>query len=825
MERETFFADIILPLALPRILTYRVPFAMNEHLQIGQRVVVPIGKTKKYTGIIDAIHKNVPQQYEAKYIEEILDDKPLVLPTQLQLWKWIAEYYACTLGDVMNAALPGGLKLNSETKFVLYEEVYDSRTLTEMENELIELLKIRNGLSLDEISEGLQIKNPRKIIKALLDKRIIAAEDEIKEKYKPRTADLLSLHESIKEDKKLQALFSELEKRKSHKQVEVLMMFLQMSNYDSGESKEVDRLKLQQQTKATASIIQSMVNKKIFTTRTIEVGRLAAHLLASEKAKALSEAQQKALENVESAFEKNDVVLLDGVTSSGKTEVYIHLIEKAVAQNKQVLFLLPEIALTTQIIHRLRKHFGKRVGIYHSGYSDNERTEVWNNVLADNPGECDIILGARSSVFLPFHRLGLIIVDEEHEHSFKQYDPAPRYHARDTAIVLGKFFNAKTLLGSATPSIETYWNAEQNRFGLVELKERYGGVALPDIELSDLRYATKSKKLQGSLTQKLVDEIQHSLSKNEQIILFQNRRGYTPLWQCHSCGWIPQCTRCDVSLTYHKNIHQLKCHYCGFHSEPPEGCHACGSTDLKMIGFGTEKIEEDIQQLFPDVVVQRMDYDTTRNKNSYQKIIHEFESGKIQILVGTQMVTKGLDFDNVSLVGILNADKMMKFPDYRSLERSYQLMTQVAGRAGRREKTGKVVIQTYDPSHWLFGIIKTADYKSLYDREIAERKQFGYPPFLRLMRLTIKHKDEQVAMAAATSTAQKLKELYGPYILGPEKPMIPRINNNYLFQILIKLRRTQELSEHKKRIIEVMKEIQSTSDFKSIRVSVDVDPI
>lgn len=825
MERETFFADIILPLALPRILTYRVPFAMNEHLQIGQRVVVPIGKTKKYTGIIDAIHKNVPQQYEAKYIEELLDEKPLVLPTQLKLWKWIAEYYACTLGDVMNAALPGGLKLNSETKFILHEELYDSGILSDSENDLIELLKTRNGLSLDEISDGLQVKNPRKIIKALLDKRIIAAEDEIKEKYKPRTADLLSLHESIREDKKLQELFSQLEKRKSHKQTEVLMMFLQMSNYDSGESKEVDRLKLQQQTKSTAGIIQSMVNKNIFTIRTVEVGRLEAHLLASEQAKPLSEAQQKALENVESAFEKNDVVLLDGVTSSGKTEVYIHLIEKAVAQNKQVLFLLPEIALTTQIIHRLRKHFGKRVGIYHSGYSDNERTEVWNNVLADKPGECDIILGARSSIFLPFNRLGLIIVDEEHENSFKQYDPAPRYHARDTGIVLAKYFNAKVLLGSATPSIETYWNAEQHRFGLVELKERYGGVALPEIELSDLRLATKSKKLQGSLTQKLIDEIQISLDKKEQVILFQNRRGYTPLWQCHSCGWIPQCTRCDVSLTYHKNMHQLKCHYCGFHAEPPEGCHACGSTDLKMIGFGTEKIEEDIQQLFPDAVVQRMDYDTTRNKNSYQKIIHEFESGKIQILVGTQMVTKGLDFDNVSLVGILNADKMMKFPDYRSIERSYQLMTQVAGRAGRREKTGKVVIQTYDPSHWLFGIIKTADYKSLYDREIAERKQFGYPPFLRLMRLTIKHKDEQVAMAAATSTAQKLKELYGPYILGPEKPMIPRINNNYLFQILIKLRRTQELSEHKKRIIEVMKEIQSTADFKSIRVSVDVDPI
>lgn len=825
MERETFFADIILPLALPRILTYRVPFAFNEVLQIGQRVVVPIGKTKKYTGIIDAIHKNVPQHYEAKYIEEILDEKPLVLPSQLRLWKWIAEYYCCTLGDVMNAALPGGLKLNSETKFVLIDEIYDATSLSDAENELIEILRIRNGQSLEEISNTLQVKNPRKIIKALLDKRIIAAEDEIKEKYKPRTADMLSLHESVRSEKALQDLFVHLEKRNSHKQTEVLMTFLQMSGYDSGESKEVDRLKLQQQSKSTATIIQSMVAKLIFSVRTIEVGRLAAHLLASEKAKPLSQAQERALLEIEQSFLAHDVVLLDGVTSSGKTEVYIHLIEKAIAANQQVLFLLPEIALTTQIIHRLRKHFGKRVGIYHSGYSDNERTEVWNNVLADRAGECDIILGARSSIFLPFNRLGLIIVDEEHEHSFKQYDPAPRYHARDTAIVLAKAFKAKVLLGSATPSIETYWNSEQKRFGLVELKERFGGVSLPHIELSDLRTATKSKSLQGSLTNKLIDSIQQALEQKEQVILFQNRRGYTPLWQCHSCGWIPQCTRCDVSLTYHKNVHQLKCHYCGFTSDPPEGCHACGSTDLKMLGFGTEKIEEDIQQLFPEAVVQRMDYDTTRNKNSYQKIIQEFEDGKIQILVGTQMVTKGLDFDNVSLVGILNADKMMKFPDYKSIERSYQLMMQVAGRAGRREKPGKVIIQTYEPSHWLFDIIKNADFNSLYQREISERKQFGYPPFLRLMRLTIKHKEEQLALSAAQILATQLQKNFGPYILGPEKPMIPRINNYYLQQVLIKLKRNQELTTNKEHILEVVKEIQSKSDFKSVRVSIDVDPV
>lgn len=825
MERETFFADIILPLALPRVLTYRVPAVMNEHISIGQRVVVPIGKTKKYTGIVDSIHKNVPQQYEAKYVEEILDERPLVLPVQLQLWKWMAEYYCCTVGEIMNAALPGGLKLSSETKFILLDEVADSSGLTDHENDLIEALRKQPTLTLDEINAVLNTKNSRRVIKSLLDKRIIAAEDEIKEKFKPRTADMLSLHETRRSDKALNELFAELEKKNSHKQTEVLMMFLRMSGYDNGESGETDRLKLQQQTKSTSAVIQSMVNKNIFTVRTIEVGRLPAHLLASEGAKPLSEAQQKAYTEIKEQFETKDVVLLDGVTSSGKTEVYIHLIEEVIAQNKQVLFLLPEIALTTQIIHRLRKHFGKRVGIYHSGYSDNERTEVWNHVLADKPGECDIILGARSSVFLPFNRLGLIIVDEEHEHSFKQYDPSPRYHARDTSIILAKYFQGKVLLGSATPSIETFWNAEQNRFGLVQLKERYGGIALPAIELADLRAEIKSKKLTGSLTTKLVDSIGASIGNGEQVILFQNRRGYTPLWQCHSCGWIPQCTRCDVSLTYHKGAHQLKCHYCGFTADPPEGCYACGSTDLKMIGFGTEKIEEDIQSVFPEVVVQRMDYDTTRNKNSYQKIIHDFESGKIQILVGTQMVTKGLDFDNVSLVGILNADKMMKFPDYRSIERSYQLMMQVAGRAGRREKQGKVIIQTYEPSHWLFDMVRNADYASLYQRELSERRQFGYPPFVRLMRVTIKHKEEYTAHDAAQLAMKEIQSIVGSYVLGPEKPMVPRINNYYLEQILVKLKRNHELQSKKAEILDRLRGILALKEFKAIKISIDVDPV
>jgi primosomal protein N' (replication factor Y) len=825
MERETFFADVILPLALPRVLTYRVPQILSEHIQVGQRVIVPIGKHKRYTGIVERIHTTVPSGYEARYVEDILDTQPLIYPLQLKFWRWIAEYYCCTVGEVMNAALPGGLKLSSETKFVLIEADFGAHQLNEKEVLLIESLQNNGALKVEEIATALQLKNPSKVLKSLMEKRIIAAEDEIKEKYKPRTADMLSLGSSTNTDAGLKEVFAALEKKKAQKQIDALMMFLQMSRYDEDQRGEVDRLKLQNASQTTASIIQNLIQKNIFQSRTVEIGRLPAHLLASENAKPLSEAQQTALVEIQEHFQTKDVVLLEGVTSSGKTEVYIHLIEQALIDQKQVLFLLPEIALTTQIIHRLRRHFGKRVGIYHSGYSDNERTEVWNKVLADSPGECDIILGARSSLFLPFTRLGLVIVDEEHEHSFKQHDPSPRYHARDAAIVLASAFKAKVLLGSATPAVETYWNAKKERFGLVQLTQRYGGVSLPEIHITDIRKELKGKSMQGNLSSELIQAMEASMAAGEQIILFQNRRGYSPIWQCHSCSWIPVCTRCDVSLTYHKNVHQLKCHYCGYSCDPPKGCNACGSTDLRMLGFGTEKIEEDIQLIFPEVTVQRMDLDTTRNKNSYQKIIQDFERGKIQILVGTQMVTKGLDFDNVSLVGILNADKMMNYPDYRSIERSYQLMMQVSGRAGRRGKQGKVIIQTFNPTHWLFDFVKRGDYQALYDHEIAERQHFGYPPYVRMIKITVKHKEEDKAERAAQEARKLLAEIVGPHVLGPEKPHIPRINNYYLQQLMVKQIRNTELKEKKAQIAQAMRDVLSMTEFKSAKISIDVDPI
>lgn len=825
MERETFFADVILPLALPRVLTYRIPHELKDEILIGHRVVVPIGRHKKYTGIVEKIHTTVPSAYETRYVEDVLDTQPLLFPIQLKFWKWLAEYYSCTVGEVMNAALPGGLKLSSETKFVLNDSEYDALQLSEKELQLITALENNAALKIDEIASALDLKNPSKVIKSLIEKRIIAAEDELKEKFKPRTADMISLGSAALSDEMLQEVFASLEKKKAQKQSDALMMFLQLSNYDQGDRGEVERIKLQNASQTTASVIQQLVQKHVFQVRTVEVGRLPSHLLASESAKPLSDAQAGALNEIIDHFSEKDVVLLEGVTSSGKTEVYIHLIEQVLMQNKQVLFLLPEIALTTQIIHRLRKHFGKRVGIYHSGYSDNERTEVWNKVLADSPGECDVILGARSSVFLPFNRLGLIIADEEHENSFKQHDPAPRYHARDAAIVLASAFNAKVLLGSATPAIETYWNAKKGRFGLVRLMERYGGVSMPYIQITDIRKDMKAKTMKGNLSPDLIAAMKNSLEKGEQIILFQNRRGYSPIWQCHSCGWIPTCTRCDVSLTYHKHSHQLKCHYCGYTADPPKGCQACGNHDLRMIGFGTEKIEEDIESEFPDIVVQRMDLDTTRNKNSYQKIIHDFESGKIQVLVGTQMVTKGLDFDNVSLVGILNADKMMNFPDYRSIERSYQLMTQVAGRAGRRGRQGRVIIQTYNPTHWLFEMVEQSNYEALYRHEIAERQAFGYPPYVRMIKLTIKHKEESVAYNAAVEVKKRVSKIIKDGVLGPDKPYVGRINNYYLQNLLIKHPRNNELKANKAMILESLRDLLSIPEYKAVKISIDVDPI
>jgi primosomal protein N' (replication factor Y) len=820
------FADIIIPLALPRVLTYRVAEHHAEHIFLGQRVVIQLGKSNLYTGVVRKLHHHAPTLYEPKTIEDLLDDYALVHETQLKLWEWMADYYKSTLGEVMNAALPSGLKLSSESVFILVNEnMGPDEANTNEEATLIAALLNRGSLTMHEIGELLSIKRPQSFVKKMIQQGLIGSLEELKEKFKPKTADFIKLSATYANDKALSNLFEELEQRRAVKQSNTLMVFLQLANWDSVKLGEVAKLKLQEAANVNSSVVSAMVEKGIFEIEVREIGRLNQSLLSTQPAPTLTAIQQKALLEIEHSFGTNDVTLLHGVTSSGKTEIYVHLIEQQLKAEKQVLFLLPEIALTTQIINRLRKYFGKRVGVYHSGYNEHERTEVWNKVLSNTPGEYDIILGARSSLFLPFSRLGLVIVDEEHEQSFKQQDPAPRYHARDTAIMLAHLSGAKVLLGSATPAIETYYNAKHNRYGLVEITERFGGIALPEIVVSDLRAETKSKKLQGNFSSMLIQGIQEAVAAGEQVILFQNRRGYSPLWQCGVCAWIPMCTRCDVSLTYHKGNHTLNCHYCGYYTSPPTTCMACGSADLRMLGFGTEKIEEEIGTFLPDARVQRMDLDTTRNKNSYQNIISDFESGKIQILVGTQMVTKGLDFDNVSLVGIMNADKMMHYPDFRSMERSFQLMMQVAGRAGRKNKVGKVIVQTFSPDHWLLEMVKKADYKSLYEKEWRERQHFGYPPMIRLMKLSVKHKDTHVAQEAAHTLATWLKEALGNAVLGPEPPMVPRINNYYIWQLMIKLERNAQLNQNKALVSEMVYKMQTAQAFKSVRVTIDVDPV
>jgi primosomal protein N' (replication factor Y) len=823
MERITLFADIIVPQALPVPLTYRVPYEWNDSMAVGQRVVVPLGKNKLITGIIRTLHSQPPQRYQAKYIDALLDERPLIHPNQLALWDWMASYYCCTLGDVMNAALPAGLKLSSETKFVLVCSDDESH-LPEREAAVIRALRTRGSMTLDDVADLLGLKQVQPYVKRLLEWDWIKSEEELREKYKPKTADFISLGAAYNHNNGLNDLFKELESRRAQKQVDALMTFLQLTHWDGQKPVEIDRVRLQKQG-VNSAVVNALVEKGIFTMIRREIGRLSADLLHTEPTRALSASQSEAKDSINQSWLDKDICLLHGVTSSGKTEVYASLIEEKLKEGKQVLFLLPEIALTTQIIQRLRKFFGKRVGVYHSGYSDNERTEVWNKVLSDVPGECDIVLGARSALFLPFQRLGLVIVDEEHEQSFKQHDPAPRYQARDTALWLAAKFGAKVLLGSATPSIETYWNAVNGRYGLVKMTERFGGMQLPEVLLCDIRKELKEKTMHSHFTEQLLNEMHQAIERGEQIILFQNRRGYSPLWECESCGWVPMCTRCDVSLTYHKHAHQLKCHYCGYTTQPVPACHACGTMDMKMLGFGTEKIEEDLQAHFPDVRVQRMDLDTTRSKSSYQKIISDFEAGVTRILVGTQMVTKGLDFDNVSLVGILSADKMMNYPDFRSMERSFQIMMQVAGRAGRRNKRGRVLIQTYSPDHWLLDLIVKGDYETFYEREVKERHQFSYPPFVRLMRITLKHKEDAVAMRAAQEIARIIAPVLKEKVLGPERPYIPRINNYFLQQFLVRLDKKPESAAIKATVIQMIRQRIADPDFKQVRLSVDVDPL
>ncbi len=818
---KTFFVDVVVPLALPQVLTYRVPVAWESHVQQGVRVVVPLGKSKRYTGIVWRVHEEVPQDYAAKYFEEVLDDVPVVSETQMKLWDWIAKYYACTLGEVMTAALPSGLKLSSETVYTTKDL---SVELTPNERSVLDVIVEKDrgmGVMSKDIQHALPKVSIHSTLKNLLKKNAIASFEEVKEKFIPKRVSYVGLGENGNTDEQLQQHFSSLEKRNADKQIQVLMTFLQMSKWDGNSGESVKKKELEIQSKTDASTISALVKKGILAIEERAELRMVSGDHELLPLPVLSELQQSAFEKIKS---HSGVTLLHGVTSSGKTEVYLHLMQEQIQQGKQVLLLVPEIALTSHLIDRIQRFFGVRVGIYHSGYSTHERTEVWHRVHSELH-RFDIVLGARSGVFLPFENLGLIIVDEEHEGTFKQQDPAPRYHARDTAIKLSVLSNAQVVLGSATPSLESYFNATQEKYQLVEMFERYGNAVQPKIDFVNLRSELQAKRMQGVFSSILLEAIDSTVKAGKQVILFQNRRGYTPLWECEMCHYTPECKNCDVSLTYHKFHHELRCHYCGHHEIPVQQCPSCGANAFKMLGAGTERIEEELGECLPHLRISRMDLDVAKGKNAHHKIISEFESGMTDVLIGTQMVTKGLDFSNVHLVGILNADRMLKHPDFRSIERAFQMMVQVAGRSGRREERGRVLIQTYAPEHWVFPLIENNQYGQFFALELAERKQFRYPPFTRMIKLTVKHKEQGVVLSAAAELGTWFfKSLFGNYT-GPETPAIGRVNNYYIQQFWIRIPNEITPAQVKRYLIDCSHSLTSQQKYKMVRVSIDVDPM
>lgn len=825
-ERKTYFVDVILPVPINNAFTYRVPFEMNGHIKVGVRVVVPFGRSKLQTGIIVRVHEEVPEGYQSKYVEAVLDDAPIITGKQFKLWNWISEYYMAPLGDVMNAALPSNFKLGSETKVLLHPE-YEGNLdhLTDREYQVFEALEIQSELDLKEISEILGIKTIQPVIKSLIEKRVIITQEDLKQKYAPKTQLFVELAKDYQSDEQLKALIEVLgEDKRKKKQLDALLTYMQMGGFKQGISVPLLRSELVEKG-ASASSLNTLDKDGILCIKRMEISRLEDKGEADSEFKDLSQDQQKALDEIRASFVEKDVTLLHGVTGSGKTEIYVELIQEQLDRGKQVLFLLPEIALTTQLIQRLQRYFGDKIGVYHSRFNQNERVEIWNALLNNDTSKFQIVLGARSAVFLPFRSLGLIIVDEEHESSFKQYDPSPRYNGRDTAIVLRAFHDAKVLLGSATPAMETYFNAEEGKYGLVSLDKRFGDLMMPEIFTANIKKEKMQKTMQSDFSGFLVEHMKEALNNKEQIILFQNRRGYNPVWACEVCGWNPHCKNCDVSLTYHKNSNVLKCHYCSYFTPPVGACPKCQSNRLKMIGFGTEKIEDELSIILPGVRVQRLDLDTTRQKNSYETILRDFDERKIDILVGTQMVTKGLDFDNVSLVGILDADMMLNRPDFRAFERSYQLMSQVAGRAGRKTKRGTVVIQTYDPDHWIIQHVINHDFIGMYKNELIERKNYFYPPFYKMINLTLKHRDPNKLDMMAADLADRMKAVFGSRVLGPEFPVVKRIQNSYLKVIRLKVERDASNKKVKKLLQQKIDDFYSVAYNKSVRIVIDVDPL
>ncbi len=815
------FINVILPIPLEKLFTYSISESEFQVLEAGMRVAVPFGKSKIYTALVYETHITPPEVYEAKEIHKILDEHPIVNQLQLKHWRWIADYYMCTIGEVFRSAMPSAFLLESETLILRNQRgVVDEGALKDDEFLVYEALQHQSMLRVDEVRAIVDTKNILPILNRLLEKNIIILKDEIYEQYKPKLVRYVKLGSPYKSEDRLEELLNSL--TRAPKQSQVVLSLFQLQATDK---KPIKVTALERVSGSSKAVIKTLIDKGILEEYHIQTDRVNYGGATDDfDLKTLNEHQQKALQEIHESFDNKKVTLLHGVTSSGKTEVYVKLIEDCINARKQALYLLPEIALTTQLITRLQDYFGEKVSVYHSKYSIHERVEVWNNVLVKK-AKAQIVLGARSALFLPYSNLGLIIVDEEHEGSFKQFDPAPRYHARDAAIVLATLHQSNIILGSATPSIESYHNALTGKYGYTSIDRRFGDVLMPEIELVDLKEQTRKRRMKGHFSERLLAEITETLNDGEQIILFQNRRGYAPILECTTCGHSPQCPNCDVSLTYHQFKKQLRCHYCGHHIALPESCEACGSPTLDTKGFGTEQVEQELKSLFPKSNIGRMDLDTTRGKYGYEKIITAFEQQELDILVGTQMLTKGLDFRNVGLVGIMNADSLLNFPDYRAHERSFQLLTQVGGRAGRTQKRGKVIIQSYNPYHQILKQVSTNDYEGMYKEQLYEREQFLYPPINRIIKITFKHKNFNRLNDAAEWFAKSLRNVFKAGILGPEYPPVARIRNQYLKNVIIKIPLGQPLGKTKNSIKRIENSFNAISQFRSVRVIYNVDHI
>lgn len=819
MQPITFdFVEVILPLPLERNFTYAITAAEAQFIRPGFRVAVPFGKRNVYTGVVYKVHNNPPVAYEAKSIHSILDKSPILNSFQFQLWEWISNYYMCTMGEVLRASLPSIFLLESETLISLNKSI-DSEisNLSDEEYLVFEALEQQSSLKIDEINTIINKKNSFPILQRLLDQKIIVSEQEVSEKYKPKLVRCVKIHSDYENQNNLQDLLESL--TRSVKQRELVLNYFSLATKNT----QIKVSELKTKSNATSTQIKALIDKGVFEDYFFQTDRVKFENSGVGISKDLNNYQELALKQINTSFETYDISLLHGVTSSGKTEIYVKKIEDIVAKGKQVLYLVPEIALTSQLVHRLKQYFGNKIAVYHSRYSQNERLEVWNHVL-NNSESARVIIGARSSVLLPFRDLGLVIVDEEHEQSYKQFDPAPRYHARDTSIILASMFKAKTLLGSATPSIESYFNAKnQKKYGYIPLMHRFNNVLMPEIELVDLQDKYKRKQMTNHFSDRLLIEIKDALESGFQVILFQNRRGYSPIVSCNTCGHTPECSNCDVSLTFHQYKNQLRCHYCSFVMAMQASCGACGGVEIDTKGFGTEQIQEEIETLFPDAKVARMDLDTTRGKYSYDRIISSFEKKEVDILVGTQMVTKGLDFRYVKLVGVLNADQLINFPDFRAHERSYQLLQQVSGRAGRTDIRGKVIIQTYNPNHAILQQVSVNDYDSMFLDQLEDRRIYKYPPYCRIIKLTLKHKDYNKVNNGAEWFAISLRRVFKANVLGPEFPVVSRIRNQYHKNILLKIPQNQSLVKTKSVINKIKTTFLSTTDYRAVKLLINVD--